>query len=203
MFAQANQPQGGYGQPAQSLPSLAQVMAGGTPLFLPTRRSHRHHRHRHGRKHRGAAAARHGHAGAEILRQRPAHDAGRHPHRHHAEGSGHPRRRRRESRVRQRQEPQYAASGVPHRRTGLPARRRRVHRHLHRQRRSQETRLEPAQTLQLRDHPQPDTGQPSHEHGDGTHAAPAIAAGGNSRSACHRFKRWPPPAIPPNRSQAC
>ena len=27
MFAQANQPQGGYGQPAQSLPSLAQVMA--------------------------------------------------------------------------------------------------------------------------------------------------------------------------------
>lgn len=34
MFAQANQPQGGYGQPAQSLPTLAQVMAGGTPSFF-------------------------------------------------------------------------------------------------------------------------------------------------------------------------
>ncbi|NMM93464.1 hypothetical protein [Bifidobacterium oedipodis] len=34
MFAQANQPQGNYGQTAQPLPSLAQVMAGGTPSFF-------------------------------------------------------------------------------------------------------------------------------------------------------------------------
>ncbi|MCH9275652.1 hypothetical protein JS533_005110 [Bifidobacterium amazonense] len=34
MFAQANQSHGNYGQPAQALPSLAQVMAGGTPSFF-------------------------------------------------------------------------------------------------------------------------------------------------------------------------